>query len=49
MRSAAREHTPITITPESPNTIDGLGSLTLNSNFESITFQCDGVSNRLVE
>ena len=40
---------PITVTPASPNTIDGLGSFTLNSNFESITFQCDGISNWLVE
>jgi hypothetical protein len=42
---------PITVVAlTSPaNTIDGAATFTLNSNYESITFQCDGVSNWLVE
>lgn len=35
---------PISVMPQSGNTIDGIGSFTLNSNFESITLQCDWYS-----
>lgn len=41
---------PITVAPQSGNTIDGGGSFVLNSNFQSATFQCDGTtSNWIVE
>lgn len=40
---------PITVTPQINDKIDGAGTFILNSNFESITLQCDGASNWLVE
>ena len=39
---------PITVTPQSGNTIDGTGSFVLNSNFESITLQCDWYSGMIL-
>jgi len=40
----------ITITPHSGDTIDViLTSLTLSANYQSVTLQCDGVGNWMVE
>jgi hypothetical protein len=40
---------PIIVTTAGGNTIDGAAQFMLNSNFESITLQCDSTSNWLVE
>ena len=39
----------IVIYPQSGNTIDNQGGFAITSNFESITLQCDGVSNWIIE